>query len=101
MLYEKGALNSIIRYIKKNKGCVEYLKTSSWALTNLCRCRTSIELNNYKECLEAIGILMESLDEEIILESCISSSYLTDGPDDRIQIFIESGLAPIISNFIL
>lgn len=47
-----------------------------------------------KLALPALAFLISYPDDEIVADACWALSYLTDGPNDKIAIIIETGVVP-------
>jgi len=67
-----------------------------WTISNLNRCRNPpADFQLIKPSLPILARLLKtSSDSEILTDCCWAFSYVSDGPNERIQDIIEAGLVP-------
>jgi len=69
------------------------VRNGTWTLSNFCRGKSPPpDWNEIRPALPMLAKLVYSLDEEILIDACWAISYLSDGPNDKIQAVIESGV---------
>jgi importin subunit alpha-6/7 len=68
------------------------LRNATWTLSNFCRGKPQPDFENVKPALPTLAQLIFSPDEEVLTDACWALSYLSDGPNEKIQAVIESGV---------
>ncbi len=79
-----------------SKSCKTSIKKNAiWCFSNLCRGKTPhVDVNKLKDAYPVISSLLnekyESADEEVLIDTCWSISYLSDGANEKIQLVLEN-----------
>ncbi|KAL1928088.1 hypothetical protein VTP01DRAFT_3004 [Rhizomucor pusillus] len=72
---------------------VTMLRNATWTLSNLCRGKyPQPDWRLIMPALPVLAKLIYSHDEEVLIDACWAISYMSDGPEDRIQTIVESGV---------
>ncbi|KAK5911583.1 hypothetical protein CgunFtcFv8_005745 [Champsocephalus gunnari] len=67
-------------------------RNAVWALSNLCRGKNPPPaFEKVSPCLPVLSRLLFSSDPDLLADACWALSYLSDGPNDKIQAVIDSG----------
>uniref|UniRef100_A0A8B9KWN0 Importin subunit alpha n=1 Tax=Astyanax mexicanus TaxID=7994 RepID=A0A8B9KWN0_ASTMX len=68
-------------------------RNAVWALSNLCRGKSPPpEFEKVSPCLPVLSRLLFSSDSDLLADACWALSYLSDGPNEKIQAVIDSGV---------
>lgn len=83
------------------------LKNVSWAVSNLCRGKPAPELNQIKPFIISLASVLKDLDKEgnneegIRADAMWAVSYIVDGIEEAIQLFLDAGiLGPLMNSLI-
>lgn len=108
-----GVMEPLIALIANNTSKVSMQRNAVWALSNLCRGKNPppdftkvifalkhkfFLLRNGKAfqvspSLQVLSRLLFHSDNEVLADTCWALSYLSDGPNDRIQAVIDAGIS--------
>lgn len=94
LVLEHGAMPALLELIKPDTS-VSFLRNIVWSLSNLCRNKNPPPpFESIRMCLPYLCKLLNYSDNDVITDTCWALSYLTDGPNEKIQAVIETGVVP-------
>lgn len=91
MVLESGAMEPLLRQLQSHSK-LSMLRNATWTLSNFCRGKPQPNFNRVSIALTTLAQLIFNTDEEVLTDSCWALSYLSDGPNEKIQAVIEAGV---------
>ncbi|KAB1222937.1 Importin subunit alpha-1 [Morella rubra] len=95
-----GALVPLLSQLNEHSK-LSMLRNATWTLSNFCRGKPPTPFDQVKPALPILQKLIHLNDEEVLTDACWALSYLSDGPNDKIQAVIEAGVCPRIVELLL
>jgi len=87
-----GALPPLLDLLGDSRK-LSMVRNATWTLSNFCRGKTpQPDWQTILPALPVLARLVYSLDDEVLIDACWAISYLSDGPNDKIQAVIEAGI---------
>jgi len=96
---QHNVLEPVIKSVESTKTAI--LRNATWALSNFCRGKPQPEWEMVAPAVPVLCKLVYSSDEEVLTDACWALSYLSDGPNERIQAVLETGICRRIVELLL
>ncbi|KAL5580371.1 hypothetical protein UlMin_012813 [Ulmus minor] len=93
LVLSHGALIPLLAQLNE-RSKLSMLRNATWTLSNFCRGKPATPFEQVKPALPVLQQLIFLNDEEVLTDACWALSYLSDGPNDKIQAVIDSGVCP-------
>jgi HEAT repeat protein len=91
LVLQLGALPPLLQQLQDNSK-LSMLRKATWTLSNFCRGKPQPQFALVRPALGTLAQLIYSKDDEVLTDACWALSYLADGPNEKIQAVIESGV---------
>ncbi|GAV73371.1 Arm domain-containing protein/IBB domain-containing protein [Cephalotus follicularis] len=100
LVLNHGALMPLLAQLNQNSK-LSMLRNATWTLSNFCRGKPPTPFEQVKPALPILQQLIHTGDEEVLTDACWALSYLSDGPNEKIQSVIEAGVCPRLVELLL
>ena len=91
LVLHAGAMMPLLQQLHQGSK-LSMLRNATWTLSNFCRGKPQPDFELVKHSLPTLAQLIYSPDEEVLTDACWALSYLSDGPNEKIQAVIEAGV---------
>lgn len=91
LVLQAGAMQPLLMQLHQNSK-LSMLRNATWTLSNFCRGKPQPDFEMVRPGLPTLAHLIFSPDDEVLTDACWALSYLSDGPNEKIQAVIESGV---------
>lgn len=91
LVLQAGAMPHLLQQLH-NDCKLSMLRNATWTLSNFCRGKPQPDFAQVRPALPTLSQLIFSPDEEVLTDACWALSYLSDGPNEKIQAVIEAGV---------
>lgn len=86
-------INCTVCRLLGNSNRLTMIRNAVWALSNLCRGKNPApNFAKVSPCLPVLSRLLFNSDADVLADACWALSYLSDGPNDKIQAVIDAGV---------
>lgn len=90
---DSNILYPLIELLSKPKNRLSMVRNSVWVLSNLCRGKTPPpDFTKVAPALACLSRLLFHADPDVLADACWTVSYLSDGPNEKIQAVIDAGV---------
>ncbi|GLJ07253.1 hypothetical protein SUGI_0062890 [Cryptomeria japonica] len=91
LVLSHGAMIHVLALFTDNAR-ISMIRNATWTLSNFCRGKPQPQFDQVKVALPCLHSLIHIPDDDVLSDACWALSYLSDGPNSKIQAVIESGV---------
>ena len=91
LVLTQGVLTPLLEQLNPNSK-MSMLRNATWTLSNLCRGKPQPAWPMVQPALTVLAQLIFSNDDEVLADACWALSYLSDGPNEKIQAVLDTGI---------
>ncbi|KAH9625544.1 hypothetical protein KSS87_020340 [Heliosperma pusillum] len=100
LVLSQGALLPLLALFNEHAK-LSMLRNATWTLSNFCRGKPQPLAEQTSPALPVLERLIHSNDDEILTDACWALSYLSDGPNEKIQSVIDANVVPRLVELLL
>ncbi len=96
---QEGIMGPLIKTMDEalNGGDQPMINHGTWTLSNLCRGKPSPNFNDMKDALPVfVRVIMSQENVDVLIDALWALSYLSDGPEERVQKVLDTDVVPYI-----
>ncbi|KAF4732647.1 hypothetical protein FOZ62_002044 [Perkinsus olseni] len=90
---ERGVLPPLLAVIRAGKN-INIVRLGTWAVSNFCRGKPVPALDRIVGALPTLAMVLGLDDVEALADALWAVSYICDGPTERIDAILQSGMVP-------
>ncbi|ESL07179.1 importin alpha [Trypanosoma rangeli SC58] len=95
-----NALPHLIELLMDPEQPINVVRNATWALSNLVRGKPPPPLEQVSIALPVLCRLIHHTEKEVVVDAGWAISYISDGPKERVQAVIDSGVVPRVVEFL-
>lgn len=92
LVLDANALQPLLEQLNTPGSKITMLRNATWTLSNFCRGKPPPLFERVSPALQTLAVLIYSEDVEVLTDACWALSYLSDGPNDRIEAVLHAGV---------
>lgn len=100
LVLQSRALEPLLKLLYHNSK-LSMLRNGTWTLSNFCRGKPQPPFALVRPALATLAKLIYSPDTEVLTDACWALSYLSDGPNEKIQAVIEEGVCHRLTELLM
>ncbi|KAL0281592.1 UNVERIFIED_CONTAM: hypothetical protein PYX00_002532 [Menopon gallinae] len=97
-----GILPPLLQFTSDKTNRLSMIRNAVWTLTNLCRGKNPYpDFNKVSPCLPVLSRMLFHTDGDVLADACWALSYLSDGPNEKIQAVIDAGVCRRLAELLM
>ena len=91
LVLQANALKPLLEQMRSGAK-IGMMRNATWTLSNFCRGKPPPPFHLIHPCLNMLAALLFAKDEDVLVDACWALSYVSDGPNEKIQAVLQSGV---------